>query len=123
MLIITNGGKVVDDGYIGYLSANNAVIVAGGGAVWSNNASLYVGCEESGNSLTIGSGGAVAVGNNLTIGNSVGSTGSVWLTGGTLTTLGSTIVGNYGAGSLVVSSGTWVANDVYVALQAVRPEP
>jgi T5SS/PEP-CTERM-associated repeat protein len=116
-LVISNAGFVAN-GY-GYIGENpggvrNAVLVTGGGSVWSNGNHLYVGALGGGNSLVIRDGARVFNGNGYlsldgfysqSSSNSVLVTdpGSVWQNSGVL------YVGNYGKGnSLTISNGAQV---------------
>jgi T5SS/PEP-CTERM-associated repeat protein len=61
-LVISNGGRVIDDyGTVGYDANcfNNQALVAGAGSVWSNSTVVFVGDSGSTNSLTIRNGGLV----------------------------------------------------------------
>jgi polygalacturonase len=64
--------------------------------------------------LTV-AGGSGTLTTILEIGYKTGSTGSVWMTGGTLTIPNSTtFVGDNGSGRMTVSNGTWLANRIAV---------
>jgi len=102
-------------GYLGYASGanNNAAIVTGTGAVWSNSNDLIVGYSGAGNTLTITNAGkvfntAAYVGRNTSASNNavtVTGVGSVW------TNTGSLYVGyNGGGNTLVIANAGKVFN-------------
>ena len=127
-LVITNGGAVVTgaSGYglsiVGYNSSasNNSVLVAGGGSLWSNSTSLYIGYDGSGNGLVVSNGGRVTTHNNTSFGGYIGydsggsnnivivtDPGSVWSGDGAEDGM---IVGNGGVGNrLMVWNGGQVS--------------
>ncbi|MCX7009713.1 MAG: hypothetical protein NTY53_21135 [Kiritimatiellaeota bacterium] len=124
-LTITNGGRVVGLGYVGYniSASNNAVTVSGTGSVWSNYSGPYnldVGYDGSGNQLTITNGGRVFTSRDGVVGHfgdarnnavTVSGTGSVWNNARDLD------VGFMGSGNqlTITDSGTVVvAQNAYV---------
>ena len=107
-LEITNGGLVFSNtsGYLGFSSGSTgSAMVSGGGSIWNNSSSLYVGYSGEG-TLEITDGGKVGDTNGW-IGSSVGSTGSVTISGAGAewTNSSDLIVGRRAYGTLDISSG------------------
>ena len=113
-LIISAGGIVTDNqNFIGATIGNNTkaagtVTVTGSGSSWTDNGDLYVGDYGTG-TLLISAGGTVAsFASNIgaTIGENAGATGTVTVTGtgSSWTGNGNLIVGDYGAGTLLIST-------------------
>ncbi len=109
-LSVTSGGSVGNNyGYIGYNSGSYGLVtVSGSGSKWTNNGYLYIGNSGTG-TLTIADGGTVSVAGTI----SVGTAGTLNLTGGSLVT--QSVVGssgaafNFGGGTLQLTKATTVA--------------
>lgn len=86
-LTITNGGTVVDrHAILGYFSgATGEVTVDGAGSTWTNNGDLVVANRGRG-TLSITRGAAVSVQNRTCVSRHPGSSGTIHLDQGTLTT-------------------------------------
>ena len=113
-LNISNGGTVSNGlGYIAQYGATGAVTVDGAGSSWTNRNDLVVGGAYAAGTgtLTISNGGAVSVGGNSYLGDSVGATGTATVDGASSswTNTGSLTVGNQGTGTLTVSNGGTVS--------------
>ena len=113
-LTINNGAYVTDEtgGIIGNAkTGNGAVTVSGVGSTWTNAQNLYVGDSGSG-TLVIENGGSVSVAGASYIGNPTGGNGSVTVSGSgsTWTTKLGLDVGQYGKGTLAISSGGVVSD-------------
>jgi T5SS/PEP-CTERM-associated repeat protein len=127
VLVVTNGGTVLTrgDGFVGGnpFNSNNVVMVSGNGANWQISGSLYVGWPGTSNRLFIATGGAVAA-NNAVIGlDDISSAdGNVLqVSGGSLLVTNSSGNGELavgrssGVGSLILDSGTVIANSLAAA--------
>jgi len=103
------------------LNISSALTMDGGGAVLVTNFGLQVGGLASvgvtGSGTMSLQSGAVTISSNLVLGTSAGATGTLWVTGGTLslTNLPNTlIVGISGDGQVVVSNGTLNTRGLFI---------
>ena len=113
-LAITNGGSVTNTYVlIGYgNSSSGRAIIDGIGSTWTTNTyALTVGDSEGDGSLAIRNGGSISDGNG-TIGNGIGSSGTVSVKGdgSTWANSGPLSVGSGGAGSLAITNGGGVTS-------------
>ena len=114
-LQLTNAGTVTP-----LRIANMLTLTSGAGLFITNSAvqvnfHAYVGDSGAG-TLTLPA-GTMSVASNLVLGTSVGATGTLWLTGGSLSLTNpssTTIVGNRGDGNVVVSNGTLLSRILIV---------
>lgn len=112
-LNIESGGRITDAaGFLGWgIGSTGEVTVTGAGSMWSNNSGLYVGREGSG-TLKIQAGGTVINYLGISIlGESLGSTGEVTVTGtdSHWTNRRYLIVGGYGQATLKITHGGLVS--------------
>ncbi|HVM61053.1 MAG TPA: thrombospondin type 3 repeat-containing protein [Verrucomicrobiae bacterium] len=145
-----NGGSVLlapfcplvvgmETGAVGHVS------VTSGSLVVTNAFSTLVGCDGSGEldllggansfgameiagdpgglgTLTIG-GGVNTISAGLSVGSSVGATGTVWMTGGQLADTNVTAsVGAWGYGLVTISNGTWLGKTINLGVHAIPPQ-
>ncbi len=119
------------------------VTVNGGNLLATNSLMTTIGCDGAGEidllngtnafgSMEIGgeagsqgtlnvAGGSTTLQAGLTIADSLGATGTVWLTGGQLVTTNfTTTVANWGNGTVTVSNGTWVGTTMLAGQYAQR---
>lgn len=127
------GALVIDDGwlattnantnssiYVGYDGIGEATVLNG---TWEGN-KLYLGYRSGGlGTLNLLGGTNTFNGNQWYIGTGIGGTGTCWLTGGVLMTVSAStgmysVVGNQGVGTMTVSGGQWLGNDLGVGVQA-----
>lgn len=113
-LTIQNGGRVHSDGD-GVLAANEGsqgtAVVDGSGSAWTNVRSMRVGSLGAG-MLTVQNGGLVSSVTNGFVADQAGSTGAATVTGAgsAWTTPAALVVGNRGAGTLVIQNGGMVSD-------------
>ncbi|QWG23765.1 autotransporter outer membrane beta-barrel domain-containing protein [Bradyrhizobium sediminis] len=111
MLTISNGGTLNSNlALVGNMAGSTGTAtVTGAGSAWAAQG-MAVGYHGAG-TLTISNGGAVTTSVwEVSIGDSAGSTGAVTVDGAGSTLTGSdVVVGNHGAGTLMVSNGGAVA--------------
>jgi outer membrane autotransporter protein len=116
MLVIQNGGTLTDfGGFVGNLPGSlGTVTVSGAGSTWTNTGTLVVGGLGTG-ALTIQNGGTVNSGGGGSIGLSVGSTGTVTVTGPgsswNNSPGGGLNIGSFGTGTLTITNGGMVVNN------------
>lgn len=103
------------------LKISNALTVSSGGAILVTNFALQVGglstVGATGSGTMTLQAGTVTMTNNLVLGATAGSTGTLWVTGGsfTMSTLPTTLaVGAFGDGRIIVSNGTLFARGLLV---------
>jgi polygalacturonase len=107
-LIMTNTSAIIGNFGTGLMTISNglwqvqSVVVDEGGELISGFTTNMSGAGT----LTI-AGGTVSMPGGLYISQGVGTTGTVWITGGQLDTGFSTDVGLLGVGRMIVSNGTW----------------
>jgi outer membrane autotransporter protein len=121
MLVIRNGGTLTDiGGFIGNLpGSQGTVTVSDAGSAWTNIGNLVVGGLGTG-TLTIQNGGTVNSGGGGSVGLSVGSVGTVLVTGaGSIWNNGpggGLNIGSFGTGSLtIINGGTVINNTAFTA--------
>lgn len=129
LLATTNGGQpnvlYVGYGGAGQMTVSNGVVLSARAYVGYGAAALQGPGSPALGTLTV-AGGSVTLSSALYVGYGFGpagpspaATGTVWLTGGQLSvTNGTTIVGNYGSGQLVVTGGTMQASSVTLGQNA-----
>ena len=116
ILVIQNGGTLTDfGGFVGNLpGSQGTVTVSGAGSTWTNIGTVVVGGLGTG-TLTIQNGGVVGSGGGGSVGLSVGSIGTVTVTGPGSTwnnTLGGGLnIGSFGTGILTITNGGMVINN------------
>ena len=116
ILVIQNGGTLTDfGGFIGNLpGSQGTVTVSGAGSTWTNTGTVVVGGLGTG-TLTIQNGGTVNSGGGGSVGLSVGSIGTVTVTGpGSTwnnTPGGGLNIGSFGTGILTITNGGMVINN------------
>ena len=116
MLVIQNGGTLTDfGGFVGNLpGSQGTVTVSGAGSTWTNIGNVVVGGLGTG-TLTIQNGGTVNSAGGGSIGLSVGSTGTVTVTGpGSIwnnSPGGGLNIGSFGTGTLTITNGGMVINN------------
>ena len=116
MLAIQNGGTLTDfGGTVGNLPGSlGTVTVTGAGSTWSNAGTVVVGGLGTG-TLTIQDGGTVNSGGGGSVGLSVGSTGTVTVTGPGSSWInspsGGLNIGSFGTGTLTIANGGKVINN------------
>jgi len=117
-LIISNGGRVVNDaGYLGRsqsTATNNNVVVTDSNSTWVVRSGLNIGPAAGGNSLTVSNGGTV-ISTTATLSSSgnrvlVSDPGSIWTN--------STVIVNGIGNSLTVSNGGSLYGVVYLGFQS-----
>lgn len=108
------GGQLTvtnDATLVGYVGVGQMTV---SGGVWRAQEVRVGSTTGSQGTLTI-AGGTNVFSDALSVGAEIGATGAVWMTGGQLTvTNAATIVGDDGVGQMTVSNGTWRAMDVRV---------
>ena len=116
ILVIQNGGTLTDvGGFVGNLpGSQGTVTVSGAGSAWTNIGTVVVGGLGTG-TLTIQNGGVVSSGGGGSVGLSVGSIGTVTVTGpGSTwnnTPGGGLNIGSFGTGILTITNGGMVINN------------
>ena len=116
ILVIQNGGTLTDfGGFVGNLpGSQGTVTVSGAGSTWTNVGTVVVGGLGTG-TLTIQNGGMVSSGGGGSVGLSVGSTGTVTVTGPGSTWNnspgGGLNIGSFGTGILTITNGGMVINN------------
>ncbi|HUJ10124.1 MAG TPA: hypothetical protein VL171_08870 [Verrucomicrobiae bacterium] len=138
-LLIADGGLVNDvNGFVGYSSSsNNVVVVTGSGSVWSNRGTLYLNYPRN-NSLVISNGGHVVSSGSYFSKSRVlvAGTGSVWSNGDYHSNFSSTLVisnagqvingdayAGYGGNDdslRVADGGIWQNGALYVGYQGAN---
>jgi hypothetical protein len=118
--LLLNSGTLSVDKLIATNGANS-VFTFNGGALSSQssfftNGAVPVVVGAVSNSATFNFQGTThSFANGLTLGNSGGSTGTVWMTGAQLVvTNGDTKIGSSGVGQMTMSNGTWLARRIDV---------
>jgi hypothetical protein len=104
--MVTN--KITELGYVaqGSLTVSNGTTDIGALEIAEN--------PGSAGTLTL-AGGTNALDGYILVGNSLGATGTVWMTGGSMLATGSvTRVGNAGPGQMIVSNGAWASQELDV---------
>ena len=120
MLTIQSGGTVTDaSGAVGNLpGSQGTVTVTGAGSTWTNIGNVVVGGLGTG-ALTIQNGGTVNSGGGGSVGQSVGSTGTVTVTGPgsswNNSPGGGLNIGSFGTGTLTIANGGMVINNTAFA--------
>ena len=120
MLTIQSGGTVTDvSGAVGNLpGSQGTVTVTGAGSTWTNTGSVVVGGLGTG-ALTIQNGGTVNSSGGGSVGQSVGSTGTVTVTGPgsswNNSPSGGLNIGSFGTGTLTIANGGMVINSTAFA--------
>jgi uncharacterized repeat protein (TIGR03803 family) len=114
-LIVTNSATSVGDGGggggCGQMTVSNGTWLA---------QNVYVGTWYGSQGGPLGSGtltiagGTSSVSSDLYVGNSLNTTGAVWVTGGQLTVTTNIVVGNQGFGRMTVSNGTVTVGSLIV---------
>jgi T5SS/PEP-CTERM-associated repeat protein len=107
----TNGSSdlIIGDNGIGQMTVSNGTFLARSKAY-----GVVLGVETGSQGTLSLAGGTNTFISDCRIG--IGGTGTVWLTGGQLTTTnGSTYVGTGTVGSMTVSNGTWLSRNILVA--------
>ena len=116
MLAVQNGGTLTDfGGFVGDLpGSRGTATVSGAGSTWTNTDTIVVGGLGTG-TLIIQNGGAVNSGGGGSVGLSVGSTGTVTVTGpGSIwnnSPGGGLNIGSFGTGTLTIANGGTVINN------------
>jgi outer membrane autotransporter protein len=116
ILVIQTGGTLTDfGGAVGNLpGSRGTVIVSGAGAMWTNIGDVAIGGLGTG-ALTIQNGGTVNSSGGGSVGLSVGSTGTVTVTGpGSIwnnSPGGGLNIGSFGTGTLAITNGGMVLNN------------
>ena len=129
-LVISDGGALGDsDGYLGGYgdanglrsSSNNSVLVSGGGSVWSNRGSFYVGYSGWANSLVISNGGQVVSSSNVYVGYlSSSSYATVRVADGAAWQNNVLHIGESGfSNALVVAGGSVLATNLVIGFATV----
>ncbi len=110
-LTVSNGGTVSDTyAYLGDQAGSSGIATVGGAnARWTTSEVMLVGKYGDGR-LTVNSGGTVSATNGLTLAAFAGTTGTVTVDGGTVTTGGNLAVGQSGTGELTVTNGGTVSS-------------
>jgi T5SS/PEP-CTERM-associated repeat protein len=112
LLVTTNCSTTIGEDGVGRMTVTNGTWLA---------KSIYLGCVDGSQGTLILAGGTTALSEVLSIGRSGlpdfgPAYGTLMLTGGQLTTTNAaTQVGYNGVGLMIVSNGTWLAKDMYVA--------
>jgi T5SS/PEP-CTERM-associated repeat protein len=105
--LIINGTTCVGSNGVAQMTVSNGTWLA---------TNVFVGQYSGSQGTLTMAGGNRELSGLLSIGYAAGATGTVWVTGGTLTGSNSeTVVGYFGVGSMTVSNATWLASDVFVA--------
>ena len=92
--------------------ADGSIIVSNGTVLLKE---LQIATNSTARGTVTAAGGAIDVSGPVTLGFTAGATGTVWLTGGQLTTTNNTdFVAMSGVGRMTVSNGTWRARHVIV---------
>jgi hypothetical protein len=127
---VSGGGFFVDGGAIlnnpvGRLATTNVATFVGNagsgsltvqGGTWLANSVNVGNLAGSQGTLTV-AGGTNTLAFTLNIGSPANTTGAVWVTGGQLVvTNSSTAIANHGVAQMTVSNGTWLAGDVFIAI-------
>ena len=116
MLVVQNGGTLTDfGGFVGDLpGSRGTATVSGAGSTWTNTGTIVVGGLGTG-TLTIQNGGTVNSGGGGSVGLSVGSTGTVTVTGPgsswNNSPGGGLNIGSFGTGTLTIANGGMVINN------------
>ena len=116
MLVVQNGGTLTDfGGFVGDLpGSHGTATVSGAGSTWTNTGNVVVGGLGTG-TLTIQNGGTVNSGGGGSVGLSVGSTGTVTVTGPgsswNNSPGGGLNIGSFGTGTLTIANGGMVINN------------
>ena len=116
MLAIPNGGTLTDfGGFVGNLPGSQGMVtVSGAGSRWTNTGTIVVGGQGAG-TLIIREGGTVNSGGGGSVGLSVGSTGTVTVTGPgsswNNSPGGGLNIGSFGTGTLTIANGGTVTNN------------
>ena len=129
----TVGALVLDNGMLAhtnstdgsslYLGYDGLGVMTVNSGTWLGN-KLYLGYRAGGQGrLSLIDGTYTFNGSQWYVGTGPGGTGEVWMTDGLLTTANATtncysIVGNQGVGTMTVSGGRWIGNDLGVGVQA-----
>ena len=125
---VTSGVGFIIDGSAtlnsGMITVSNSAVVGshGAGSLKVNNGSLSVsnlllGTSAGANGTLTLSGGTNSFRSTLGVANNLGSTGTVWLTGGQLgATNGGLSIGVNGVGRMIVSNGTMMVSNVILAV-------
>lgn len=113
-LLITNNFAHIGEQGIGQMTVSNGTWLANN--IHVGNAAGGVGTLNfAGGTTTFITSVLPSFPNFLIVGAQANSTGTVWMTGGQLTTTNCTaVVSSNGVGALTVSNGTWLARDVFV---------
>ena len=119
-LTIQSGGTVTDVfGAVGNLGGSQGTVtVTGAGSTWTNTGNIVVGGLGTG-TLTIQNGGTVNSAGGGSVGQSVGSTGTVTVTGAGSSWNngpgGGLNIGSFGTGTLTIANGGTVINTAFTA--------
>ena len=108
---VLNTLQLTNAGTASPLTILNSATIGSFGALLVSNSAMRVTSSLALGTLTVQSGALITASGSLTLGDSAGARGTLWMTGGSLVATNNTgtgfiIVGNAGTGAMTVSNGT-----------------